>query len=159
MAEEQGNQVNVPNNQMPQQTIQQPHKGILDQTFGEILQSNPQAQQLIMRTMGLDQQKFQEMLGAAEGNPIMNQKIGDLFKSGFFRQAQSMQQVSPEQFQQMMQQTNGQPGGATMQPVVVIPMQVNGQTAYPGQGVPQGNVATQQGQKLSLLERVKGWFK
>ncbi len=67
-------------------------QGILDRTLGEVLQSNPQAQQLIMQSMHLTPEKFQEMLATAQKDNLMHMKIRDLFNQGFVQQAISQQQ-------------------------------------------------------------------
>lgn len=93
----------------PQQPVSQ--KNIMDQTLGDLLGNNPQAQQMITQSMGVSQQQFQQMLGQAQQNNMMHMKIGDLFKSGVVQQAQMIQgqpvQVSPQQMQQIMQMVNG----------------------------------------------------
>lgn len=154
------------NQQVTPQNVQQPNTKILDQTFGEVLQNNPQAQQMIMRSMGIDEQQFQQMLGAAANNPMMHQTIGNLFKSGFFQQGQAMQ-LNPQQFQQMMgqlQQGNAQ--GQGVEPIAVMPVQMNGEAVQqenlvlqPGQLQPPNTTSPQQAQKRSFFDTVKGWFR
>ena len=73
--------------QTPQQEVQPQDHAIVDQTLGELLQNNPQAQQMIMKAMGISQEKFQEMLSAAKDNELMHMKIEDLFKSGIVQKA------------------------------------------------------------------------
>ena len=75
-------------------------EGFLDQTFGEVLQTNPQAQQLIMQSMGLTPEKFQEMLNSAKDNNMMHMKIRDLLNNDQVQQAVMQQQGSSEQLQQ-----------------------------------------------------------
>lgn len=76
-------------------------QGIMDQTLGEILNTNPQAQNIIMQTMHLTPEKFQEMVQTAETNPMMNMKISDLLKNGVVQQAiENQGQVSPDQLTQ-----------------------------------------------------------
>ncbi len=110
------------------------HHGILDQTLGEVLQHNPQAQGMIMKTMHITPEKFQEMLQTAEKNELMHMKIGDLFKQGIVQKAVSQPgnqqtQVSPEQLQQVTNIVN------------------------------TSEVGVQTPQKSSFLQRLKSLFK
>ena len=85
--------------------LEQTQKPILKQTLGELLQTNPQARELIMRTMNVDPAQLQQMINSANDNPMMNQTIGELFKNGTMQKAASRQkqvQVSPDQMQQIM---------------------------------------------------------
>jgi hypothetical protein len=163
----------VTTNPDPSSVPPQPTQGILNKTLGDILQSNPQAQNLVMKSMGISQQQLQQMLSQAGGNPMMNMPIADLFKNGIVQQAaqaKGMQQVSPEQFQQMLSQMNTQnpqnlpnmpqnptfqmpqnmQGGAMpiMIPVGMAQVPVNG-TAIPGVQVT----------KPSFFQKLKGLFK
>lgn len=76
------------------------HQGILDQTLAEVLQTNPQAQQTIMRSMNIPSEKFQQMLFVAQQNDMMHVKIRDLFANGFVQQALTQQDGVQEQVQQ-----------------------------------------------------------
>jgi hypothetical protein len=78
--------------------------GILNQTLGELLQTNPQAQKMIMKAMQVTPEQFQQMLSSTNTNPVMNQTIGELFQNGTMQQAASEQQVqvTPEQMQQVV---------------------------------------------------------
>ena len=144
-------QENVP--QVPQVPQPQPEqKGILGMTLGQLLQNNTHAQDMIMKTMQINPQQFQQMLQSTGNNQLMNQSIGDLFKNGIVQQAMTMHAVklTPEQSQQIAQA-----------------MQQTGQQ----QGVPQGQMAPvstedkvpyvfpQEPQKPSLMQKVLGWFK
>lgn len=125
---------------------------ILDQTLGEVLQNNPQAQGIVMNAMNITPQQLQEMLGSTGNNPYMNMKISDMFKNGVFQQAMQMNpgmgqgmpmgqgipmmatgqavQITKEQYQQLMQaMQNGQPIPLNQLPIQQIPgMQgMNGQ--------------------------------
>jgi hypothetical protein len=136
------------------------HHGILDKTFGEIIQNNQQAQGIIMKAMNISPQKLQEMLQATGDNQMMNMTIRDMFKSGIMQQAasgkvppQMMQgqavQVTPEQMQQIM---NTVPNGQ------MTPEQFQQIT---GQSVQQGQMAQGvqiQPQKQSFLQKLKGLF-
>jgi hypothetical protein len=119
----------------------QPQHGILDKTLGEVLQSNPQAQQLVMKSMGVTQDKFQEMLGSAQQNNLMHMKIRDLFKNGIVQQAVQQQgkgQLTQKQLQQLQ---NG-----TMTPEQL-------------QSLQQGANATPQvSQNATLWDKIKKWF-
>lgn len=128
----------IPHHTITQASTQQSN-GILDQTLGDVLQNNPRAQQMIMQSMGISQEKFQEMLGSAKQNNMMDMKIGDLFNNGIVQQAVMQQndsgqqmQVTPEQLQQLQ---NG-----TLSPEELLQVQQ----------VPQ---------KISFFDKVKSWFK
>ena len=76
---------------------------ILHQTLGELLRNNTQAQNLIMKSMQLNPEQFQELLTKTNNNPMMNQTIGELFKNGTMQQAASQGgQVSHDQIQQVV---------------------------------------------------------
>lgn len=91
-----------------------PGQNLLDQTLGDLLQNNPQAQHMITQSMGITQENFQQMLASAQQNNLMHMKISDLFKNGIVQQAQGVvvqgqpMQVNPQQMQQIMQGMNGQ---------------------------------------------------
>ena len=72
-----------------------PQKNILEQTLGDILQNNPQAQQMIIQSMGISQENFAQMLSSAQQNNMMQMKIGDLFKNGVVQQAVMQQNGQP----------------------------------------------------------------
>jgi hypothetical protein len=129
-------------------------KSILNQTLGEILHNNNEAQAKIMQGMGVNQQQFQQLLGQTENNPLMNMTVGELFKSGFIQKAMTQSaaakkvvsgqqgqavQMTPEQLQQMMSTQN---------------MQVvqNGEQGQPVQIVVQP-------QKQSFFQKLKGLFR
>jgi len=115
--------------ELPAQDITSPQKqGIMDQTLGEILKGNPQAQNVVMQSMQLSPEKFQEMVNTADTNPMMHMKISDLLKNGFVQQAVSQQgQMTPEQAQIL-------------------------------QNVTQTSEAVQTPQKVSFLEKVRNWL-
>lgn len=133
---------------MPDQTpapAAQPQKGILNKSLSEVLAGNPQAQSLVMQSMGISQQQLQSMLSQAANNPMMNMPISDLFKNGIVQQAvqtQGAAQVSPQQFQQMLTQMNQNPQGLPAMPMM-IPV-----------GVAQVPV-----KKPSLMQKFRGLFK
>lgn len=108
-----------------------PQKNILDQTLGDLLQNNLQAQQMITKSMGISQENFQQMVNSAQQNNMMHMKIGDLFKNGIVQQQQV--QLTPQQMQQLQ---NG-----TLSPQQLL------QQAQPVQ------------QKTSFIDKVKSWFK
>lgn len=104
------------------------HQGILDQTLGGVLHSNPQAQNIVMKSMNLSQEQFQQLLGKTDNNQLMNMKVRDLFSSGVVQQALATQNqtnanatqlppipedqiiLTPEQAAQIQaQEQNGQP--------------------------------------------------
>jgi len=87
--------------QLPFDPSIQPHQGILDQSLAQVLRDNPRAQQMIMQSMGIPQEKFQEMLFAAQQNDMMHMKIRDLFASGIVKNAVMQQSVSQEDTQQV----------------------------------------------------------
>lgn len=86
------------------------HQGILDQTLGEVLKSNPQAQNLVMQSMHVSPEKFQQLLKMADNNALMNTKIRELFSNGVVQQALAQQgqnvQVTPEQPSQVQNDTS-----------------------------------------------------
>src|SRR5438046_1135204 len=83
----------------------QVHPSILNMTLGELLNNNSTAQNMVMQSMGVNQQQFQQMLSSAGNNQMMNMTISDLFKNGTLSQAM---QVNPAQIQQMLSNPNGQ---------------------------------------------------
>lgn len=103
------------------------HQGIMDQTLGEVLNGNPQAQSIVMQSMHLSPEKFQQLLKMTNNNALMNTKIRDLFSSGVVQQslqqqgqnAQVVSQGDPNQIQltpeQMAQMQNGTP--VAVQPI------------------------------------------
>jgi hypothetical protein len=105
MTEETNQSVLIPTQAVP--LAANPQQNILDQTLGDILQTNPQAQQMITKSMGISQEKFQEMLSSAQQNNLMQMKVSDLFKNGIVQQAQGVvmqgqpEQLNPSQVQQV----------------------------------------------------------
>lgn len=71
-------------------------QGMLDQTLGEILQSNPQAQQMIIQSMGITSEQFEQMRSQAQGSQMMQMTIRELIEKGAVQQAISGQIVSPQ---------------------------------------------------------------
>jgi hypothetical protein len=135
--------------------------GILNKTLGEVLQNNSQAQGMIMQSMQITPEKFQELLKATGNNQIMNMTIGDLFKNGVVQQAVSqngnpdvnqaeqgvmvgssqLQQISPEQFQQ------------------IVGVLQNGQPIQQGSGqIVQGQMSANAESKPSFFQRIKNFF-
>ncbi|MBA3724530.1 MAG: hypothetical protein H0W89_06645 [Candidatus Levybacteria bacterium] len=137
--------------QLPQADTNQPvpinlnseHHGILDQTLGEILHSNPQAQGIVMKGMNLNPEQFQQLLTKTDDNTLMQTKVRDLFTSGVVQQAiqqhnaaqslppipQDQLQITPEQAAQIQAQEGN---GITVQPI---------------------------SQGTSMLDKIKGWLK
>ncbi|GEM_PF-1890627 len=127
-----------------------PHTGILNQTLGQLLQNNNQAQGMIMQAMQINPQQFQELLSATGNNQLMNQTIGDLFKNGVVGQAASGQemQLTPEQFQHIANTiTKGQPVQAVPQTTSVGP---NDKVPYT---IPQAP------EQKSFMQKIKNLFK
>lgn len=129
------------------------HHGFLDKTFGEIIQNNKQAQNIIMNTMHIDQQRFQEMLQSTGNNELMSMTIRDMFKNGIMQQAASSQtvQITPGQMQQLnetMQNNGGQVSQEQFQQITGIEVS-GGQTAQQ---------FSSQTQKSTLFQKVKNWF-
>jgi hypothetical protein len=75
------------------------HPSILNQTLGQLLQQNNQAQGVVTQAMQISPQQLQQLLGLTGNNQLMNMTIGDLFKNGFVRQASA---VSTQQMQQIV---------------------------------------------------------
>lgn len=133
------------------------HPKILDQTLGEVLKNNSQAQSIVMNSMQLTPEQFQQFLNQAGNNQMMNMKIGDMFKNGVFQQAAAMGQGMPmmsqgipmmatgqavqitkEQYQQLMESIkNGQPVPLSQLPVQAFPgiPGMNPQTSLPIHGI------------------------
>lgn len=107
-----------------------PHNGILNQTLGEVLQNNTQAQGMIMSAMQITPEQFRELLNSAGSNQLMNQTIGDLFKNGTVQQASGQAvQVSPEQFQQIFKAPQTAPVGPNDKVPYVLP-EANAQKSF-----------------------------
>lgn len=120
------------------------HHGILNQTLEEILQNNKNAQNLIIRSMGITPEKFQEMLKSTTNNPMMQQTIGELFKNGTMQQAaQQGGHVSSAQVEQIVQSLNAQ------QPEI-IQSQPN-PSSQPAQ-------TTTQTERASFMQKIKNLF-
>jgi hypothetical protein len=151
-------QPNVPQNPLPPNQPMQHQPAILNQTLGQLLQSNPQAQNLVMQSMGINPQQFEQMLQMSGNNQMMNQTIGDLFKNGTMQQAM---QVNPQQIQQMLTNPNGQ-----MMPMQAVAMgKIDPQT---GQMIPLDSSDMQRlqqvpgftvPQKPSLMQKIKSLFR
>ena len=62
-------------------------QGMLDQTLGDVIQNNPQAQQLIIQSMGITPEKFEEMRGMAQGSQMMQMTIRELIENGAVQQS------------------------------------------------------------------------
>lgn len=122
---------------MQDQPVQPPeqHHGILHKTLGEVIQSNPHAQDMIMKAMKISPEQFQEMLTKTENNQLMNMTIGDLFKNGVVSQATGQKQpLSPEQVDALMK---------------------GEQASFPDQQVVTPIPVPQQ----SLIQKLKGFFR
>jgi hypothetical protein len=154
----------------------QPQEGILNKSLSDVLMGNPQAQNMVMQSMGINQQQLQSMLSQSANNPMMHMPISDLFKNGVVQQAVQMngaQQVSPQQFQQMLGAMNMQNGqtGMPMMPNMPQNMQVGnmgtpmmipvGMVQMPvnGSGMPVSGMQMMQMQKPSLMQKVQNWFR
>lgn len=134
--------VSSSNQQLPP-NVSPEHHGILDQTLGEILHSNPQAQSIVMKSMNLSQEQFQQLLQKTNDNQLMNTKVRDLFTSGIVQQAVSMQN-----------------GSSTTQPPPVPPdqLQITPEQAAQIQAQ-EANVQIiqpQQNQQTSFMQKLKG---
>lgn len=130
------------------------HHGFLDKTFGEVIQNNPQAQDIIKNAMHIDQQKLQEMLHATGSNELMNMSIRDMFTNGIMQQAASSQtiQVTPEQIQQLneaMQNNQGQVSSEQLQEITGINV-TQGQSALSVEAPVQN--------PPSFFQKLKGLF-
>lgn len=159
MAHDTTSQPNSPDSQTSslQQTS---HTNILNQSLEDILTNNPQAQQMIMKSMGISEEKFQQMLGSAGQNNMMNMKIGDLFKEGIVQQA----------IQQYPSAGSGQSANGLVSAMVSEPIQLGQQvqvTPEQMQQLQNGALSSQQllqqsqptQQKTSFLDKVRNWFK
>lgn len=134
---------------------QPPPHGILDKTFGEVIQNNPQAQNIVMKAMNINAQQLQEMIAKTSQNQLMHMTIRDMFKNGVMQQAASAQgqslKVTPEQMQQIMNMTQN---GEQVTPEQLE--QITGQTVNEGQMTQSIEV---QPQKTSLIQKLKGFLK
>src|SRR5260370_21183814 len=89
--------------------VNPPHPSILNQTLGQLLQNNQQAQGVVTQAMQISPQQLQQLLSMTGNNQLMNQTIGDLFKNGTMKQlAVQAFQVNPQQFQQILGSLNPQ---------------------------------------------------
>lgn len=133
---------------------------ILNQTLGELLKSNNQAQGMVMKAMQISPQQLQELLNTAsssapgsEANNLMNMSVGDLFKNGIVQQAAgNVKQVSPEQFAQIV---NSLP--------IMQKSTLNSQSVPQSipQNIPQGEIITSQvvtQKKLSFWQRLQNFL-
>jgi hypothetical protein len=136
-----------------------PKQNILEQSLGDILQNNPQAQKMIMQSMGISQEKFQQMLTSVQQNNMMHMKIGDLFKSGIVNQAVQQNSGKQPQNGEALIMSSGPMQFVQKQQMQVTPEQLqqmqNG-TLSPLQLVQQ---STDTGQKTSFIDKLKSWFK
>ena len=115
---------------VPEQ-VTQANPGILNQTFGDVLQ-NKEAQEKIMQSMHISPEQFQKLLKSTEGNPLTNMTVGQLFKSGFVKNAVQAQGGSiPEDTLQAVQNISGQSESGQM-----------------GQAVPGEIVGPQEGSEI-----------
>lgn len=122
----------------------QQHQGILDQTLGEVLKSNPQAQNMVMQAMHIGPDQFQKLLGMTGNNDLMNTKIRDLFSSGVVQQA-------------LAQQGQGQP--AMVQNMPVSPDGSNQVVTIKPEDVPGGPQLIKEEKKPSFMDKLKHMFK
>lgn len=119
------------------------HQGILDQTLGDILHTNPQAQNIVMKSMNLSQDQFQKMLSQTDNNKLMNMKVRDLMSSGIVQQAVSMQKEANTDQAQVL------PGQMVVTPEQAAQIQEQLQNGQPVQ-MPQSQT------QPSLLQKIKG---
>lgn len=132
----------MPDGQKPQ---------ILNQTLGELLQNNNEAQGVVMKAMQISPQQLQQFLNMTGNNQLMNMTIRDLFKNGVIQQATGQAiQVSPEQFQQTL---NSLPQQNTQ---IRLPKGVE-QPLTPEDKVPY--TLTQASGKPSFLQKLKNLFR
>jgi hypothetical protein len=126
----QDDQQNQEEQGVPQQ-VTESNPGILNQTFGDVLQ-NKEAQEKIMQSMHISPEQFQKLLKSTEGNPLTNMTVGQLFKSGFVKNAVRAQGGSlPDDTLQAVQNSAEQAG----------PRQAE-------QGVPSEIVGPQEGSEI-----------
>lgn len=71
-------------------------QGMLDQTLGEILQSNQQAQQMIIQSMGITSEQFEQMRSQAQGSQMMQMTIRELIEKGAVQQAMIEEVRAPQ---------------------------------------------------------------
>jgi hypothetical protein len=114
------------------------HHGILDQTLGEILHQNPQAQSIVMKSMNLTQEQFQQLLTKTDDNQLMNTKVRDLFSSGVVQQAVAMHQKGEQP------------------PVPPDQLQITAEQAAQIQAQEANQQVAQQPQQSSLMQKIKG---
>ena len=88
------------------------HPNILNQTLGELLQNNNQAQGIVMQAMQVTPQQMQQLVTMAGGNKLMNMSIGELFKNGFVQQAVAQQG--------QVQLQNPEQGSGQIQPQAIL---------------------------------------
>jgi len=135
---------------------------ILDQTLGEILQNNPQAQQMITNSMGISQENFQKMVGSAKQNNLMQMKISDLFKNGIVQQAVQQYpvgQVTQQDTNKMSMVVSGPMQFVGKQQVQLTPVQMNQlqNSSLNTQKIIQQAAPTTQ--KASFIDKIRNWFK
>jgi hypothetical protein len=118
-------------------------QGILDQTLGEVLKSNPQAQGMVMQAMHLSPEKFQQLLTMTNNNAMMNTKIRDLFSSGVVQQAMAQQGQNAQQLQV-------DPSQIQITPEQAAQIQAQGGENVIVQPAPQ--------QQTSFVQKLKGWL-
>ena len=130
------------------------HPNILNQTLGQLLQNNQQAQGTVMQAMQISPQQLQQLLQMTGNNQLMNTTIGDLFKNGIMQQAGGQAfQVSPQQFQQIVSNLNPQnfqgqnSGQLTQQNQTIGPQDKVPYTIPPARSKP------------SVLQRLKNLFR
>jgi len=166
-----------------------PHTpGILNQTLGDLLRNNPQAQGMVMKAMNISQEQLQQLLSTTGNNQYMNMTIGELFKSGFVQKAVTasktgdmgqmapMQgqaplhqgfegqavQMTPEQMQQILSTVNMQ---NPEQQTISIQIQTQPGQTPPQAGQPVGSdekvaYTIPSGQpKQGFFQKIKGLFK
>jgi hypothetical protein len=118
-------------------------QGILDQTLGEVLKSNPQAQGMVMQAMHLSPDKFQQLLTMTNNNALMNTKIRDLFSNGVVQQALAQQGQNAQQLQV-------DPSQIQISPEQAAQIQAQGGENVIVQTAPQ--------QQSSFMQKLKGWL-
>lgn len=135
---------------------QEKKTGILNQTLGDLLQNNTEAQGIVLHGMQLNPQQLQQLLQSAGDNNLMHMTIGDLFKNGVMQQAMMQsKQVSPDQMQQILGMVNGAPPA--------VQQNQEGQVVQEAQVIPEEEkvhyTLPVENKNQSLFQKVKNFFK
>lgn len=123
-----------------------PHHGILDQTLGELLHNNAQAQSVVMKGMNLTPEQFQQLLTKADDNDLMHTKVRDLFSSGVVQRALKMH-------------ADGGSVQSSLPPVPSEQLQITAEQAAQIQTQEgEGMVVQPLPQKPTFMQKMKGWL-